>query len=260
MRKGSTGAISRRTTASQRVALAHVAYLARRIGTALKDARLGLHLRQRDAAGRAGITQAHWSRIERGLEHGASLSTLASCAVAVEARLAAFVEEQSGADLPRDIEHLRRQHAIVELAQRGGWEARPEAPLPGNGPRPRSIDVLLVRRSRREAAVVEVWDLFLDVGDAMRGLDAKVLGVRDRLGPEWHVGGLLVVRATRRNRRLVSELRSLFAAHFPGSSARWLRALGSPETAMPSDAGFAWTATDAGRLFAARLGSGEEAG
>ena len=260
MRKGSTGAIVRRTTASQREAAAHVAYLARRVGRALKDARLGLHLRQRDAAGRAGITQAHWSRIERGLEHGASLSTLASCAVAVDARLAAFVEEQSGADLPRDIEHLRRQHAIVELARRGGWEATPEAPLPGSSPRPRSIDVLLVRGPQREAAVVEVWDLFLDVGEAMRGLDAKVLAVRDRLGPEWHVEGLLVVRATRRNRRLVSELRALFAAHFPASSARWLRALGNPETEMPSRAGFAWTATDASRLLAARLGSSDDGG
>ena len=241
-------------TGTQRVAAARVAYLARRIGIALKDARLALHLRQRDVARDAGITQAYWSRLERGLEPGVALDTLAACAAAVRTRLAAFVEEQSGADLPRDIEHLRRQHAIVELARPGGWEAAVEAPLPGSGPRPRSIDVLLLRAARREAAVTEVWDLLLDVGEAMRGLDAKVAAVRERLGPGWRVEALLILRATRRNRRLVGQLRSLFAAHFPASSIRWLRALEQPDTPMPAGAGFAWAASGAGRLFPARLG------
>lgn len=232
----------------------HVANLARRIGNGLRDARLALRLRQTDVAQRAGITQAHWSRLERGLEPGASLATLAACAAAVHARLAAFVEAQPGADLPRDIEHLRRQQAIVTLATPGGWEATPEAEVPGDRPRPRSIDVLLVRRIRREAAVVEVWDLMLDIGDAMRGLEAKVLATRERLGPDWHVEGLLVVRGTRRNRGLVRQLRALFAARYPASSRRWLLALADRDTDMPHGSGFAWTTADGGRLIEARLG------
>ena len=254
MRGDESGRPRSRTTGAQRVGAVHVAYLARRIGVGLKDARVALRLRQRDAARDAGITQAHWSRIERGLEPGASLTTLAACAAAVHTRLAAFIEEQSGADLPRDIEHLRRQHAIVERARPGGWEPAVEAPIPGSGPRPRSIDVLLLRRARREAAVTEVWDLLLDVGEAMRGLDAKVLAVRERLGSGWRVEGLLILRATRRNRRLVGQLRSVFAAHYPASSVRWLRALEQPDTPMPAGAGLAWAASDAGRLFPARLG------
>lgn len=244
---------NRRTTGAQRVAAANVTYLARRIGTGLKDAPLALRLRQLDAAEQAGITQAHWSRLERGLEPGASLATLAACAAAVRTRLAAFIEAQPGADLPRDIEHLRRQQAIVTLARTGGWEATPEAAIPGSGPRPRSIDVLLLRLARREAAVVEVWDLMLDVGDAMGGLEAKVLATRDRLGEGWRVEGLLIIRATRRNRRLVTHLKALFAARYPAPSRAWLRALTSPEAPMPDGPGFAWTASDDGRLFTARL-------
>ncbi len=244
----------RRTTGIQRIAATHVAYLVRRIGTGLKDARLALHLRQLDAARRAGITQAHWSRLERGLETGASLVTLAACGNAVHPRLAAFIEAQPGAELPRDIEHLRRQQAIVMLAQAGGWEATPEAAVPGGGPRPRSIDVLLVRRVRHEAAVAEVWDLLLDIGDAMRGLEAKVLATRERLGPGWRVEGLLVVWGTRRNRGLVRELRALFAARYPGSSRGWLLALSEPGARMPDGAGFAWTSSEGGRLVPARLG------
>ena len=206
-----------------------------------------------DAAQRAGITQAHWSRLERGLETGVSLATLAACAAAVQAQLAAFVEAQPGADLPRDIEHLRRQQAIVELAARGGWQATPEAPVPGGGPRPRSIDVLLVRHIRREAAIVEVWDLLLDVGDAMRGLEAKVQATKLRLGAEWVVSGLLVVRRTRRNRALLSQLGALFAARYPASSRRWLRALGEADAPMPTTSGLAWTSADGRQLSPAHL-------
>jgi transcriptional regulator with XRE-family HTH domain len=249
-----THSAPRRATGTQRVAAAHTAYVARRIGTGLKEARLALHLRQLDAAYQAGITQAHWSRIERGLGSGASLATLVACAAAVHTRLAGFIEAQPGADMPRDIEHLRRQQTVVALAGKGGWEATPEVAVPGPGPQPKSIDVLLVRGSRRETAVVEVWDLLLDVGDAMRGLEAKVVATRERLGPDWRVEGLLVVRGTRRNRALVGQLRALFAARYPASSRGWLLSLANPNRDMPHGAGFAWTSADGNRLFPARLG------
>ncbi len=117
----------------------------------------------------------------------------------------------------------------------------------------RSIDVLLERAARREAAVVEIWDLLVDGGEAMRGLESKVQAVRERLGGGWRVQGLLVVRGTHRNRTLVRELRDLFAARYPASSAAWLRALADPGTPMPSERGFAWTSVDGSRLVAARL-------
>jgi hypothetical protein len=112
----------------------------------------------------------------------------------------------------------------------------------------------LTRVERREVAIVEIWDLILDGGAAMRGLEAKVHAMRARLGGDWHVQGLLVVRGTKRNRALVRELAPLFAARYPASSTAWLAALEDPARPMPGAAGFAWTSVSGDRLVAARLG------
>jgi transcriptional regulator with XRE-family HTH domain len=241
-----------RAGAAQRRGRARADAVARRIGTGLKEARLAQGLRQADAAGAAGITQPHYSRIERGREPGATLQTLCACAAALNVQLAAFVQAMPGADLPRDIEHLRRQNLVVTTAATGGWTAIPEANL-DEGRWSRSIDVLLSRAARREAAVVEIWDLLLDGGEAMRGLAAKVGALRQRLGPEWRVQGLLVVRGTHRNRALVRELGRLFASRYPAPSTDWLRALTDPGSAMPNAGGFAWTSVAGDRLTTARL-------
>ncbi len=250
MRRGSG---SGRTTVSQRTALRRVAYLARRVGVGLRDARTALGLHQREAAARAGIGQPYWSRIERGLEPGVALDTLTACAIAVETQLAAFIEAVPGADLPHDIEHLRRQALVVELSRSGGWAAIPEAALPGDTAHPRSIDVLLERSQRHEAAVIEIWDLILDGGAAMRGLELKVVAIRNRLGPAWGVQGLLVVRATHRNRALVRDLAPLFVARYPAPSNAWLAALTDAARPMPDGDGFVWTDVKGRRLIAARL-------
>jgi transcriptional regulator with XRE-family HTH domain len=219
----------------------------------LGDARRSRGMTQASAAERSGVSQSFWSRLERGASTAVSLETLAACGAAVGLQLASFYEQAPGADLPRDIQHLRRQDLVVRLATPGGWTPVPEAAVPGDGRRPRSIDVLLMRGARREAAIVEIWDLLTDGGEAMRGLEAKVLASRERLGPDWHVQGLLVLRGTQRNRRLVRDLGALFAARFPASSTAWLKALADPKTQMPSAGGLVWTDVSGTRLFAARL-------
>ena len=240
---------------------------------------------QRDVAHRAGISQPRLSEIERGRGATASVETWACLAAAVGEQFVAFLERAPGADLPRDIEHLRRQSALIELAGRGGWAALPELAIDDGAVRSRSIDVALVRPASGEAVAVEVWDWFDDVGASLRGLDAKVAALERRIGAGlamggrpgvvgagtfvsaadgspgaeptrarpvvgapatdvrirgWHVAGLFVVRATRRNRRLVSELGPLFAARFGGSSAGWIRALQSRDSPMPVDHGLVW--------------------
>ncbi len=206
-----------------------------------------------DVATAAGITQPFYSRIERGLELGVTLLTLAACGAALNVQLAGFIEALPGANLPRDIEHLRRQSLLVAIAARGGWRASPEAALVHDGPRPRSIDVLLTREETREAAVVEIWDLLTDGGEAMRGLHAKVIATAGSLGPGWQVQGLLLLRRTSRNRALVRDLAPLLAARYPASSPAWLRALSYPGAVLPAAAGFAWTSVRGDRLVAARL-------
>jgi transcriptional regulator with XRE-family HTH domain len=232
---------------------ARAAYVAKRLGTALRDARVAAGLRQREVAARAGVSQPEIARLEGGHGTATGIVTWAACGAAVGLQLAGFFEAAAGADVPRDIEHLRRQNLLIAMAVGGGWLAEPEAALPDDGPRPRSIDVLLTRAASREAAVVEVWDLVVDGGHVMRGLEAKVLATRDRLGPEWRVEGLLVVRGTRRNRTLIAGLAALFAARYPASSHAWLRALRHHDTPMPGAAGLAWTDVKGERLRGARL-------
>src|SRR5438552_3321835 len=123
-------------------------YLAGRIGIGLRESRLALRITQAQASGRAGVSQGFWSAVERGLGTTASLETLAACASAVDADLAAFIQAQPGSDVPRDIAHLRGQAAIVRFVEPGGWRARVEEAIDPSARRSRSIDVLLDRPVR----------------------------------------------------------------------------------------------------------------
>jgi len=170
-----------------------------------------------------------------------SLETLASCAAAVGVQLAGFVEAQPGADLPRDIEHLRRQELVINVARGGGWSARPEDSIDRDAARSRSIDVHLARFDGSEHAVVEIVDLIADGGSELRKLTDKVSAVRRSSPDESRVMGLLIIRATARNRATLAEFPALFAARFPGSSRQWIQALGDPTIAMPEGDGLLWS-------------------
>lgn len=199
----------------------------------------------------AGVSQGWISRMERGGGRTASLETWASVAAANGLQLVAFLERRPGAPRPRDYEHLKRQTLVIDTAARGAWDGDPEVAIDPDWIRSRSVDVLLRRPTRNELAVVEIWDAFDDVGGAWRGLDAKVAAIA-RAHPASTVGGLVVVRATRRNRELIREFGTAFRARHPASPAAWLRALTSSEP-MPLERGFLWTDVAGTRLFAARL-------
>ena len=112
----------RRATRCRMEARARSRYLAERIGRALGDARAGTGRTQAQVAAEVGISQPHYSRIERGLGGRVPLEVLAACALACDTQLAAFLEALPGASLPRDLEHLRRQQAVIRLAAQGGGE------------------------------------------------------------------------------------------------------------------------------------------
>lgn len=232
---------ARRATRTRMQGRERARYLAERIGRSMFDARTGSGLLQREVAERAGVSQSFYSRIELGRGNHASLETLAACALACDAQLAAFVEALPGASLPRDIEHVRRQQAVIALAARGGWQAMPERPIDPHAQRSRSVDVLLERAVAREIAVVEIVDLITDAGATFRGHTDKANALRRELGPGWTVAGLLVVRGTVRNRNLVRELHTVIDARYPASSVSWLAALRSPDRPMPKADGMAWT-------------------
>jgi transcriptional regulator with XRE-family HTH domain len=228
--------------------------LAKRAGIGFRDCRRALGLTQSEASARAGVSQGFWSLLERGGATSASLETLAACAAAIGCRWAGFLEASPGAQLPRDIAHLKGQETIVTFAARGGWRARPEHAIDPRAQRSRSIDVFLERPALHDLAVVELIDLLADGGDVMRGLTDKVMAVRRTATTGTRVGGLLVLRATRRNRGLLLQLRAVVSARFPASSAAWIAALSSADRPMPPDDGLVWVSVDGSRLFPARLG------
>lgn len=247
----------RRTGARARQGLRRADGVATRLGIGLREGRLIDGSTQQVAADRCGISQPRWSELERGLGRNAAVETWAVAAASVGLQLAAFLEGMPGADRPRDIEHLRRQSALVAFSEPGGWRSLPELALEQT-PRSRSVDVALVRWTAREAVVGEIWDWFDDVGAAFRSLDAKKLLLfewlqREQLGDApWRVRGLFIVRATRRNRLLLRELAALFAAKFPGRSRDWLAALTDRAQPMPASDGVVWS-NARGDLRAARF-------
>jgi transcriptional regulator with XRE-family HTH domain len=251
---------ARRAGARARAGRQRARQVAARLGVALADARRIAGLHQVEAATAVGLSQARFSELERGLGQGASLETWALAAAGVGEQVVAFLEHAPGAARPRDIEHLRRQAALIELAVRGGWSALPELAIDPGAVRSRSVDVALTRPERREAVVAEIWDWFDDVGAGLRSVDGKRDAVISRLEraldgqspARWMVRCLYVVRRTRRNVRLLGELRPLFAARFPGSSRAWLRALTDPDTDLPLEDGLIWS-TSTGAFQASRL-------
>ena len=251
-------ACHRRATRASVAGRRRATLLAARLGAALREARLAAHLSQLELAARSGVSQPAISALELGRGGATSLERWASVFASLGLQLAVYAEGVSNADKPRDYEHLKRQQLIVIVAASGGWTPMVEA-LVDRAPRPsRSIDVLLARGTKLEAIVVEVWDWLDDLGAAFRGIDHKVASLSSQLAArpggagEWHVGGLWVVRGTRRNRELAAEFRHLFASRFPASAAEWSRALTDPAVPMPRVAGMLWTDVKGERLLAVR--------
>jgi transcriptional regulator with XRE-family HTH domain len=229
--------------------------VALRLGTALREARMTAGLEQSEVASRAGVSQPLVSYLERGQGGGTTLETWSRVAAAVGEQFVAFLEHSSGANQPRDLEHLKRQSALISIAARGGWQALPELAIDPFRARSRSIDVALIRRSSREAIAAEIWDWFDDVGAGFRSLDAKRTTLAERLEAShgWNVRGLYVVRDTRRNHALLVDVRPLFAARFTGVPSSWLRALTDPAARLPDGDGLLWSDRSGASLKASRL-------
>jgi len=87
-------------------------------------------------------------------------------------------------------------------------------------------------------------------------VDERMIAVRTKEGDSStlvpRVSGCWVVRATKRNRALLSELRGLFRARFPGTGRAWLAALetGAP---MPTEPALLWISVKGDRIWPVRL-------
>ena len=203
-----------------------------------------MNAKQADVASVAGLSQSCWSELERG--HGAkmSLRVWMRAADAVGSDLRSYLEALPGAGAPRDAVHLGIQELVASTAAGGGWRAAAEQLAGGSG----FADLVLSRGEQR--VLLEVWSWLADVGEAFRSWERKLERLSAADGGA--VNGCWVLRATRRNRDLVTAHRTLIGARFPGSAAAWLTALSNPAVTPPPEAGLVWVTVRGDRLFASR--------
>lgn len=242
----------------------HATDLARKLGAALRDARLKAKLSQRQAAEKAGVSQPTWSKLERKRDASFTIGTWDRAAFAVGTALNAYLPEASAADQPRDAVHLKAQELVLSTSKPGGWHGLPEERFDADARTSRFADVFLERQQPSdqadEVALMEVIDWFDDVGQPMRNWQRRLDGVEryalahitDEDKPLPRVSGCWIVRATRRNRELVAQHQNLFATRFPGSGRAWLAALTDPAKSIPDQPALLWISVSGDRLFPAR--------
>ncbi len=179
----------------------------------IRDARLGLGLRQADIARAVGISQPQVSRAERADYSTLSFPTAARLAAVVGLDLSVRCFPTAAGGL-RDVAHQRLIQRLRERVSAAyGW--RLEAPVDGADGQ-RSFDVMLHGRGFRVA--VEAETRLHDLQALIRRVALK----REAAGVERLV---LVVAATRSNRHRVTEARSYLSAAFPLDTRRTMRFL-----------------------------------
>ena len=225
-----------------------------RLGAETRSARRRRRLTQAALGTRVGLSQSSVSRAERGLGGGLTLDAWQRIAIALGITLRINLQRDPLAETA-DAGHLAMQELVLRLGRPAGYKGLVELPTKPAEPW-RSIDVALIDDARRRLTVVECWNTIGDMGAAARSSTRKQAEAEDLAAARWgerdHTVGLVwVVRATARNRALLARYPEVFASRFPGSSARWVRALTTGE-APPDQPGLVWATVDAARVFAWR--------
>ena len=228
--------------------------IAANLGAQAAAARRGLRLKQAAVAERIGISRGRLGDLERGRGEGAPLGLWIALGMVLGRPLRVEFSKPIEPETA-DAGHLAIQELVLRLGRRAGYARGFEVPTRPADPR-RSTDVGLRDDRRRMLILVECWNTIGDLGGAARSTSRKVAEAEELAvvaGGErpFTVRAVWVVRATARNRALVARYPEVFAARFPGSSARWVAAL-MAGTEPPTQPGLVWCDVAATRLFAWR--------
>jgi hypothetical protein len=197
------------------------------------------------------VVQSTISDVERGRGASLSLDVWHRTFLALDRDLH-FDATRDPRQEPADAGHLAVQELILRLARASGRAGSFELPTKPSEAW-RSTDVCIRDDGNRALILVECWNTLGDVGAAARSTNRK-LAEADALAAAvtgqrpYRVTGCWVLRATKRNRELVTRYPELFNARFPGSSSGWVRAL-QDGAAPPEEIGLLWTDVASTRLF-----------
>ncbi len=227
---------------------------AQQAGQKVRRARRRRNQTQAQLGARCGLSQSTVSDLELG--RGAALSLTAWQRVSLVLDLPLKFElGRDALEEPVDAGHLAIQELVLRLGRAAGYRRTFELPTRPADPS-RSTDVGLRDDAHRRLVLVECVNTFGNVGAAARSserkrAEAEALAVAIGNGQPYAVHVCWVVRATRRNRALLTRYPEIFAARFTGSSRAWVDAL-TKGAAPPREPGLAWCDVNATRLFAWR--------
>ncbi len=207
-----------------------------RAGADVRGSRRRRRLTQARLGQRVGLSQSSISQIELGLGGSFSLDSWQSIAIALDRPLRLEFGRDSREE-PVDAGHLVIQELILRLGRQAGYGRAFELATRPADPS-RSADVGLRDDRHRRLLLIEAVNSMGDIGAAVRSserkrAEAESLGAALGDGEGYAVFCCWVVRATLRNRALVSRYPEVFAARFPGSSSGWIQAL-TAGTAPPA--------------------------
>ena len=212
--------------------------LAATLGDSLRLARSAAGIRQRDVAHQAGVSATMVCRMELGRGGSISLDSWAAVAAVLNVDLSGIVHEPEGSW--RGHVELRCHRLIAAVARDGGWIATTEIVRTRPDRTPSSVETILVRPIREEAAVVRAWHPVPNVGLAVDALELRLEQLRRSLGSEWTVSALVLCPSTTAARRRVTELAPQLTTALSATAGEWMAALRHSRSPMPS-AGLLWT-------------------
>jgi transcriptional regulator with XRE-family HTH domain len=208
------------------------------LGQRFRQARSTAGIRQADVASQAGVSRAMVTRMELGRGGSISLDTWAAVAAVLGVEIVGAFNEPAGSW--RGQVELRCHGLVAGVARDGGWAATTEIVRASPDRAPSSVETILVRTFRKEAAVVHAWHPVPNVGAALGDLEARGEQLRRYFGSDWTVSALVLCPSTTAGRRRVTELAHRLATHLPATGGEWTAALRHKRSPMPA-AGLLWT-------------------
>lgn len=201
-----------------------------RVGRLLRAVRLRLGLRQRDVAERAGISQAAYSRAERGRLEDVSIRHLDRIGEVL--RITFHIDgrwRDGDADRLIDHEHAAIVEIVVKALRGWGWEVLVEYEFNHFGSRG-SVDIVAWHAATRTLLIVEVKSRLTNLQAMFTSLATKVRVVpqlrRERGWDGRQLGRLVVMPGTTQNRSVVRRHAATFNSLFPErmpALRSWLR-------------------------------------
>ncbi len=208
------------------------------LGKRIRLARSAMGLLQREVAIQAGLSETMVCRMELGRGGSIRLDSWVAVAAVLGVDMVGEFDEPAGSW--RGQVELRCHGLVAGVARDGGWAVTTEIVRASPDRAPSSVETILVRTFRKEAAVVHAWHPVPNVGAALGDLEARSEQLRRSFGSDWTVSALVLCPSTTAGRRRVTELAQRLATHLPASGGEWMAGLRHKRSPMPA-AGLLWT-------------------